>query len=432
MSNSEKLIFCFAPGKENMIISRDNIILESFKNSTSITNKDIKDYLISKQVKSSQLNTIKDYLKSNYIKFGNQYFKEILFKTNLTPTDTLTPEISERIDKEFDSLLNEFRNPVYILYSGEKESLISLIELKYYNNKNYFKTHFNNINDLVIEYYYKKDKLKFVTDTKEKKLSELNQKLKKIEKNICNLNIHLKESLDSEKYLNYGNYILANLGDIKQNMDYLEILEEDSIEKIKLDNTISPSKNAQKYFKKYKKQKESADLLKLKIGKFEKEKIKVQEEINNLKNMSDFKEIKNISKSNIKEKDNDETSKFRKFVLSDDYQVWVGKDSKSNDLLTMHYSAPNDLWFHIRGTSGSHTVLKTGNKTENLDKNIIETAASICAYYSKARNAGNVPVAFCQRKYVKKKKGFKEGSVVMEREKVVFVKPKLPEGFESD
>ncbi len=128
----------------------------------------------------------------------------------------------------------------------------------------------------------------------------------------------------------------------------------------------------------------------------------------------------------------DETSKFRKFVLSEDYQVWVGKDSKSNDLLTMHYSAPNDLWFHIRGTSGSHTVLKTGNKTENLDKKIIETAASICAYYSKARNAGNVPVAFCQRKYVKKKKGFNEGSVVMEREKVIFVKPKLPEGFESD
>ncbi len=277
--------------------------LSLLKIQTSITNKDIKDYLISKQVKSSQLNTIKDYLKSNYIKFGNQYFNEILFKTNLTPTDTLTPEISERIDKEFDSLLNEFRNPVYILYSGEKESLISLAELKYYNSKDYFKTHFNNINDLVIEYYYNKDKQKFVTDTKDKKLSELNQKLKKIEKNISNLNIHLKESLDSEKYLNYGNYILANIGEIKQGMDYLEILEEDSIEKIKLDNTISPSKNAQKYFKKYKKQKESADLLKLKIGKFEKEKIKVLEEINNLKNMSDFKEIKNISKSNINEKD---------------------------------------------------------------------------------------------------------------------------------
>ena len=432
MSSGEKLVFCFAPGKENMIISRENKILESFKNSTGIINKDINDYLISKQVKSALLNTIKDYLKANYIKLGNQYFNEILFRTNLTPADILTQEISERIDKEFESLLNEFRNPAHILYSGEKESLISLAELKYYNNKDYSKTHFNNINDLVIEYYYNKDKLKFVTDTKDKKLSELNQKLKKIEKNISNLNIHLKESLDSEKYLNYGNYILANIGEVKQGMDYLEILEEDSIEKIKLDNTISASKNAQKYFKKYKKQKESADLLKLKIGKFEKEKLKVLEEINNLKNMSDFKEIKNISKSNIREKDLDETSKFRKFVLSEDYQVWVGKDSKSNDLLTMHYSAPNDLWFHIRGTSGSHTVLKTGNKTENLDKKIIDTAASICAYYSKARNAGNVPVAFCQRKYVKKKKGFNEGSVVMEREKVVFVKPKLPEGFETN
>ena len=113
--------------------------------------------------------------------------------------------------------------------------------------------------------------------------------------------------------------------------------------------------------------------------------------------------------------------------VNQDFQVWVGKDSKSNDLLTTKYSAQNDLWFHIRGTSGSHTVLKTGNKIEQLDKKIIETAASICAYYSKARNAGTVPVAYCLRKYVKKKKGFNEGSVIMEKEKVIFVKPKLPD-----
>jgi len=104
MTNGDRLIFCFAPGKENLIISLDNKIQESFKSSSSLVNKEVKDYLIAKPSKPIPSNTIKDYLKSNYIKFGNQYFNEILFRTNLAPADILTSEISERINKEFDSL----------------------------------------------------------------------------------------------------------------------------------------------------------------------------------------------------------------------------------------------------------------------------------------------------------------------------------------
>jgi predicted ribosome quality control (RQC) complex YloA/Tae2 family protein len=231
--------------------------------------------------------------------------------------------------------------------------------------------------------------------------------------------------------MDYGNSILEHLNDIFPGQEFLEVYSGDSKTKIRLNTSASPSMNAQKYYQKYKRQKESITLLKTKIDKLKKEKQTISAEINKFNLMSDLKEIKKISKSLIKDKNPDETSKFRKFILNEDYQVWVGKDSKSNDLLTVKYTAPNDLWFHIRGTSGSHTVLKTGNKNGNIDKHIIETAASICAYYSKARNAGTVPVAFCLKKFIKKRKGFKEGSVVMEREKVIFVKPKLPEGFDD-
>ncbi len=134
-------------------------------------------------------------------------------------------------------------------------------------------------------------------------------------------------------------------------------------------------------------------------------------------------DYKNLVKEGKKIQDkNDETSRFRKFKLNEKYEVWVGKDSASNDLLTTKYTSQNDLWFHVRGASGSHTVLKINNK-KDIDKEIINKAAAIAAYYSKARNSSSVPVAYCERKYVKKKKGFKEGSVIMEREKVIFVKP---------
>ena len=72
------------------------------------------------------------------------------------------------------------------------------------------------------------------------------------------------------------------------------------------------------------------------------------------------------------------------------------------------------------------SVLKKNSKTDDVPKEIIKIAASIAAYYSKARNAGNVPVAYTEKKFVKKMKGMNQGAVIMEREKVVNIKPGLP------
>ncbi len=120
--------------------------------------------------------------------------------------------------------------------------------------------------------------------------------------------------------------------------------------------------------------------------------------------------------------------RFRIFKLSDGFEVWVGKDSSANDLLSMKYTAQNDLWFHIRGASGSHTVLKIPEGITDIPKNFIKTAASIAAFYSKAKNAGIVPVAYTLAKNVQKYKGAKSGSVIIKSEKIVKVVPGLPEG----
>ena len=428
--NEIKLIFCFAPGKENLLITKEGIILESFKDNISFKGTTLNDYVKPKQPKENEFTTVKEYFKKYYIKFGKTYFNEVLYKLNLKLETALSEDLKKNIDLEFKILLDKFRNPEFILYSKNDELIMSLTALSSYEN-NYTEIRYNNINELINEYVKRKQRQKLIINTKDKKLIELESDALKIDSKINNLRVRLNESLDSIKFMDYGNYILEHLSIITHGQEYLELDAGDNKIKIKLDTSLSPAMNAQKYFQKYKRQKESVSLLKVKIDKYQKEKNRISEEIIKYSKMSDYKELKSLSKSISKEKEEDETSRFRKFILNEDYQVWVGKDSRSNDLLTVKYSAPNDLWFHIRGTSGSHTVLKTGNKNENIDKRIIETAASICAYYSKARNAGTVPVAFCMKKYVKKRKGFKEGSVVMEREKVIFVKPKLPEGSED-
>ncbi len=104
----------------------------------------------------------------------------------------------------------------------------------------------------------------------------------------------------------------------------------------------------------------------------------------------------------------------------------MGKDSSANDLLTMKFTKQKDLWFHVSGYSGSHTVLKLPEGIDLIPKDIIQITASICAYYSKAKNSRNVKVFYTAAKNVQKYKGAKSGSVVIKNEKSIKVEPKLP------
>lgn len=118
---------------------------------------------------------------------------------------------------------------------------------------------------------------------------------------------------------------------------------------------------------------------------------------------------------------------FRIYQIAEGVEVWVGRDSRSNDLLTMRFTEDEDLWFHVRGTSGSHTVLKVEkSKGAKVEREHIEKAAAIAAWHSKARNAKRVTVAYTLGKYVRKYKGAKSGSVIIGKEKLVKVVPAIP------
>ncbi len=119
---------------------------------------------------------------------------------------------------------------------------------------------------------------------------------------------------------------------------------------------------------------------------------------------------------------------FRVFEVDGGFQVWAGKSSENNDLLTTRHTAKNDLWFHARGVGGSHVVLKAGTGRGAFSKRAIQQAAAIAAYYSKMKNASHVPVTMCEGKYVRKPRGVPAGTVHVERETTVFADPALPPG----
>jgi predicted ribosome quality control (RQC) complex YloA/Tae2 family protein len=117
---------------------------------------------------------------------------------------------------------------------------------------------------------------------------------------------------------------------------------------------------------------------------------------------------------------------FREYILPSGDVVWVGRSAKQNDQLTFRHAQKHDIWMHARGVAGSHTLLRRPGKTAMPAPSVIEAAASIAAYHSKARGSGLVPVIVTERKYVRKPRKGLVGAVLVEREEVVIVPPGLP------
>ncbi len=422
-----EMIFTFFSNKANCFIAKGSIIVNSFKNKEDYLQKNVSEVIPLKQ-KPEALNidnlTIRKYISQNFRTFGKSYCDEVLQRLLISDDSIMDNSKKEILDEEFNALRVKLESPEFILYSSDEKYIMSLVKLNSIGKSDV--KEFENINDLIIEYLKLNQRKENIHSLKESKTDELNKKISNYAKKINSLKVQLTHSEESVNFKLFGNAILENLSMINKGDKIFKYNSNDGKSfDIKLKDSLSAVENSQNYFDKYKKQKSSADILNVKISKLEREKKILEDELEKVKDMNDYKQLKKAEKK-LADSKTDETSKFRKFKLKGEYEVWVGKDSVSNDLLTTKYSAPNDLWFHVRGSSGSHTVLKVSNKKETVQKETIVRAASIAAYYSKARNASSVPVAYCEKKFVKKKKGFKSGSVVMEREKVIFAKPELP------
>ena len=109
----------------------------------------------------------------------------------------------------------------------------------------------------------------------------------------------------------------------------------------------------------------------------------------------------------------------------------AGKSDADNDMLSLKVAKPDDWWFHVRGMPGSHVIL-TGLPGSRADRDTMKLAAAIAAWHSKAREGGVVGVACTQARYVTKPKGAGPGTVSIRKERVLKVRPGLPEGAVKD
>ena len=113
---------------------------------------------------------------------------------------------------------------------------------------------------------------------------------------------------------------------------------------------------------------------------------------------------------------------FKQFE-TDGWVIWVGKNAKNNDLLTLKYAKKFDIWLHARDVSGSHVIIRNPNQ-RTVPKHVVEKAAELAAHFSKRATESLCPVIVTTKKFVRKTKDLLPGQVIVDREEeVVLVKP---------
>ncbi|MBI5014289.1 MAG: DUF814 domain-containing protein [Deltaproteobacteria bacterium] len=120
-----------------------------------------------------------------------------------------------------------------------------------------------------------------------------------------------------------------------------------------------------------------------------------------------------------------EEGPYRRFLASNGWPLWVGRNGRENDRL-LREARPWDLWFHARESAGAHVVLRLPGKEARVPEAAVSEAASLAAFYSRRSGEGQVDVLVVEAGRVRRPKGASPGRVLVSGERVVRVRPRAP------
>ena len=263
----------------------------------------------------------------------------------------------------------------------------------------------------------------------------LQNNIERCEKKLALYADALNSGEQMEKCRLYGELLTANLHSLKSGTDTAAVdnYYADPVERIAipLDRQLTPGENAQRYYKKYQKLKAARDMAIVQREQTLSELNYLEGQLDNLTKCTAENELSELIEElkeqgyikrdkGGKKKMKLAASKPMHFVSSTGADIYVGKNNRQNDELTLRFASPNDIWMHAKNIPGSHVIVKGASEQDTAT---MTEAALLAAYYSRARGSENVAVDYTPRKYVKKPAGAKPGMVIYTTNKTAYVTP---------
>ena len=399
-----------------------------------------KDSFLASMAEKNSMKT-QEAIYKTYIGISPLAASEICVQANINPSDFLEAIDQAGIEKLYDSFSHTFGkiaaktfSPYLYFEDGGKLKDFSSIELTMFESLG--KKPYESISELICDFYKQKDAY-YSTNQKSSDLKKI--VVNHIERTARKKEIlaaALEEAATRDELRHKGELITANIYSIKQGQTTAKLIDfydENAAEiEIALDSTLTPAENAQSYFKKYNKQKRTHEAALIQIKSADEDLYYLESILNSLEmNLSadDIEEIRQELKdqgyikktTSATKKKLPKNSKPMRFKSSDGFDIFVGKNNKQNDELTMEMAEPLDMWLHTKNIPGSHVIIKTEGQTPHAKT--IDEAAQLAVYFSKGRNSGMVNVDYTLRKNIKKPNGSKLGMVVYTTYNTAYITP---------
>ena len=449
---SRKKMYVEIMGKHSNIIFTDenNKIIDSIKrisaNMSSL--REVlpgREYFLPKELQKKELLNIelkefteilksKEYplSKSIYMNFAGispLIAEEIIIRASLSSQSSCV-SLSEleytHLFHTIENLLEDINTHNFnpnIIYKGEEALEFSSIRLFSYKSESYNEVEYTSVSKMLYDYYYARE----VFLLNRQKIFDLRKIVNtSLERASKKYDLQEKQLQDADKkdiYRVYGDLLNTygySLKGGESSFTAENFYDNNNEITIPLDKNKSAKENAKKYYDKYAKLSRTTKALSEEILKTKSDIEHLQSIQTALEVSSDDESLSQIRqelvdfgyiKKHSSSKKQKITSHPYHYISSDGYDIYVGKNNYQNEELTFKVATGNDWWFHAKGIPGSHVILKSNNEEELPDR-AYEEAASLAAFYSKAKDADKVEVDYIQKKNIKKVAGAAPGFVI--------------------
>jgi len=379
--------------------------------------------------------TVDKFLLEHIKGFSPLLCREICFRAGIesrTGAASLSPGSRDALKTALDSVLEEIRNGKYapcVIFEDELHQKpvdfhsLGILQYKYTVSS-------DSISQVLDIFYASRDNAERLRQKKSDLYKVLNTAIDRCERKLAIQQETLRNVADREKLKLFGELITANIHAIAPNTKSASLLnyysESGEYVDVPLDPNLLPQQNAQRYFKKYARAKSTYTYTIRQLEDTRRELEYLDSVLQLLDNCTALREMDEVRQEladqgymPLKRKHGKKAfaagkqqkmSEPLRFKSSDGFDIYVGKNNRQNDYLTLKFAQSNDIWLHTKNIPGSHVIIKRNGR--DIPDRTLEEAAILAAWHSKAKMSSNVQVDYTAVKNVSKPSGAKPGMVV--------------------
>ncbi|TBL78324.1 Rqc2 family fibronectin-binding protein [Paenibacillus thalictri] len=363
--------------------------------------------------------------------------KEIVFRSEASRADSGDKALSQ-LWNTFAELAGTWNRDLYTPVIREQETngktYFSVFDLTHISGEAQY---FTSPSECVEAYYGDKAERDTIKQRVSDLLKLLQNEKNKNEKKLDKLHDTLEEAKDADKYRIQGELLTASMHLFQKGSTSVEVVnyydEAQNTVSIALDPLLTPSENAQRYFRKYTKSKNSLIAVQEQLASTHEE-IRYLESLQQQLETASLGDIEEIRDELVEQgyvRDRNKKARRKKkpskpllacYTSSEGIPIYVGKNNTQNEYLTNRLAQSGDTWLHTKDIPGSHVVIRAHQFSDAT----LNEAAQLAASFSQARSSSQVPVDYTLIRHVRKPSGAKPGFVIYDHQKTLFITPDEP------